>query len=72
MNEIANRYAKALRLADFIGARRVADQAKTYDEKEREEIAAQAGENPPSEATWSLVLAILSERETPSDPFAGL
>lgn len=69
MNVIQARYEKAKRLADFIEARGVADQARTYSEQEQAEIATQAGEEASSIATWGIVLADLAQRANPSDPF---
>lgn len=69
-NLIENRYAKAVRLADFIEARRVQSQVRTYSESEWAEMAAEAAEEAPSAETVALALSILAGRAR--DPFDGL
>lgn len=66
---IANRVAKAGRLADFLQTHGINDidtlQAATDDEWAR--IADLAGEQPPSPSTRACVLIALRERQRPLD-----
>lgn len=72
--KLVNRLAKSDRLVDFVVARGIVAEAVTYNDSERAEVAAQAGEKPPSDDTWLLVMYALAQivKPTNADPFAGL